>query len=165
MSHFYRHDPRCAEVDHPELVRRLMHEYSDGWALSTASTTLQQVLANCPRDVRIGAWVKPFASFKPGVGVAYAWEPVIFRGGRKRMREQGTVRDWLAENITLQKGLTGAKPKEFCYWMFDMLNVQAGDTLADLYPGTGIVGRCFEEYTAECPVENMPLFASCSATK
>jgi hypothetical protein len=28
-------------------------------------------------------WVKPFAAFKPNVGLAYTWEPVILRGGRR----------------------------------------------------------------------------------
>jgi hypothetical protein len=85
------------------------------------------------------AWVKPFAIFKPGVGVAYAWEPVIVRGGRKRTRRQPTVRDWVSVNITLRKGLVGAKPLAFCQWLLDVLNVEVGDTLDDLYPGTGIM--------------------------
>jgi hypothetical protein len=87
------------------------------------------------------AWVKPFAVFKPNVGVAYAWEPVIVRGGRKRTREQPTVRDWVSEVITLKRGLTGAKPERFCRWILDVLNFQPGDTLDDLFPGTGVMAR------------------------
>lgn len=162
MSRFYRDDPQCAEVDHAGLVARLCRDYPDGWALSTASTTLQQVLAVCPAGVRIASWVKPFCSFKPGVGVAYAWEPVIFAGGRRRTREQGTVRDWVASNITLKKGLTGAKPKEFCYWIFDMLNVTPEDEVHDLFPGTGVVTRCLADYTASRPLQNEPLFQAVS---
>ena len=59
---------------------------------------------------RICPWVKPFAIFKPNVGVAHAWEPVIIFGGRHRTRQQPTVRDRFAREITLRKGLTGAKP-------------------------------------------------------
>lgn len=95
------------------------------------------------------AWVKPFCAFKANVNPAYAWEPMIVRGGRKRTRQQPTVRDWLAESIALKKGLCGAKPKEFCYWLFDVLNVEKGDTLMDIFPGTGIVSRCFEEFTTQ----------------
>jgi hypothetical protein len=127
------------EVDHAELIERLCKDF-DGWALSCSSPSLQQILALCPPDVRVMAWVKPFASFKPNVGVAYAWEPVIVRGGRKRTREQATVRDWVSVPITLRKGLVGAKPPEFVRWLLEVLNVQQGDTLIDLYPGTGIVG-------------------------
>lgn len=138
----YSHDPRCAEVDHLDLVNRMVEEFPDGWALSLSSPTLQRVLTMCPPDVRVMAWVKPFCAFKPNVGVAYAWEPVIVRGGRRRTRKQDTVRDWVAANITLQKGLCGAKPPEFCYWLFEVLNLELEDELVDLFPGTGIVSRC-----------------------
>jgi len=47
--------PEKTEVDHGELFTRLCADYPDGWALSTASTTLRAVLAlpECPDDVRI----------------------------------------------------------------------------------------------------------------
>lgn len=144
MAHYYRDHPDYGgEVDHAELVTRLCEDYPDGWALSTASTTLQQVLALCPSDVRIAAWVKPFASFKPGVNPGYCWEPVVFRGGRRRTdKTELTVRDYLAEPITLQKGLTGAKPPTFCTWICDLLGYRDGiDELADLFPGTAVMGR------------------------
>jgi hypothetical protein len=42
--------------------------------------------------------------------------------------------------ITLKKGLTGAKPEGFCGWVLDLLNVQPGDELVDMYVGTGVMG-------------------------
>lgn len=157
----------CPEVDHLALIRRLIAEYPDGWALSCSSPTLFMIgdliqraayeyfsglshvhsveinckVADCYRDheCRIGAWIKPFASFKPGVNPAYAWEPVIWRGGRKRDREEDTIRDWLSANITLKKGLAGAKPPKFCDWVFDLLGATDEDELDDLFPGTGVV--------------------------
>lgn len=143
----YSHDSRCAEIDHMQLVDRLVDEYPDGWALSCSSPSLRQILTqpNMPSDVRIMAWVKPFAVFKPNVNPAYAWEPVIVRGGRKRGRELPTVRDWVSANITLKKGLAGAKPLAFVDWLFSVFNVQSGDTLDDLYPGTGIVTDRFNQ--------------------
>lgn len=155
----YRADPRCAEVDHSELIQRLMAEYPDGWALSLSSPSLKQIIALCPDAVRVMAWVKPFCAFKANVNPAYAWEPVIVFGGRKRTREQPTTRDWIAESITLRKGLAGAKPKEFCYWIFDVLNVQSGDTVADIFPGTGIVSECLTDYLAKDTIQRQPLFA------
>lgn len=137
-----RHEA-AADYDRPEshqaLIDRLSGEFPDGWAMSLHSPSLRAILPMCPADVRVMAWVKPFASFKPGVGVAYAWEPVIVRGGRRRSREQGTVRDWIAANITLRRGFPGAKPAEFCAWVFDVLNGQPGDELVDLFPGSGAV--------------------------
>ncbi len=141
---FYGHlHEAAADYDrletHRALVERLCDEFSDGWAMSLHSPSLGQILSICPADVRVMAWVKPFCSFKPGVGVAYAWEPVIFRGGRKRTRQQQTVRDWCAVNITLRKGFTGAKPPEFVWWVLDVLNVLDGDEVHDLFPGSGAV--------------------------
>ena len=148
------HPDYAGEVDHAELVQRLMGY--DGWVLHTASTTLKQVLAECPGDVRIGAWVKPFASFKKGIPVAYAWEPVIFWGGRRRNTgrngdtpHEPTIRDWVAEPITLKKGLTGAKPQAVCWWMFNILALEPGDELHDLFPGSGAVLRAWNAYTAQ----------------
>lgn len=134
-----------AEVDYKTLISRLVQEFPDGWALSCSSPSLQTLLTLCPQDVRILAWVKPFCIFKPGVGLAYAWEPVIFRGGRKITRKQPTVRDWVSCNITLKKGLVGAKPREFCSWLVKVFNAMPGDTLEDLFPGTGIVSKVWRE--------------------
>lgn len=141
----YSHDPECAEVDHQELINKLCIEYPDGWALSLSSPSLKQILAMCPDDVRVMAWVKPFCAFKVNVNPAYAWEPVIVRGGRRRTRDMPTVRDWLAASITLRKGLVGAKPPEFCAWLFEVLGMQTGDELDDLFPGTGIVSKLWKE--------------------
>src|SRR5205823_3197858 len=69
------------EVCHRELITRLTDEYPDGWALSTSSPSLTALLPLCPPGCRVGAWVKPFCVYKPGVNPAYAWEPVIWRGG------------------------------------------------------------------------------------
>jgi len=135
------------EVDHVALVEQL-RTYPDGWALSLSSPTLKTILPLCPPEARVMAWVKPFCSFKPGVNPAYAWEPVIVFGGRPRGREISTCRDWVMANITLKKGLSGAKPPEFVAWLCDVLNVQKGDTVDDLFPGTGGCGEIFTLRTA-----------------
>lgn len=133
--------PENEEVDQAALLARLVAEYPDGWALSTHAPALRALLPLCPDDVRVGAWVKPFTPFRPNVGVAYAWEPVLWRGGRRRTRRQATAFDWLRAHGTLKYrvGLIGAKPEAFCFWLFELLNLEPGDTLDDLYPGTGAV--------------------------
>lgn len=130
---------------HAELIASL--DAYDGWAYSLNSTTLQAILPLCPDDVRIGAWVKPFCSFKPNVNPGYAWEPVIFRGGRKRERYEPTVRDFIAANIALKKGLTGAKPLEFSFWIFQFLGMLPSDSFTDIFPGSGEVGRAWQRYS------------------
>lgn len=152
-AYYYKDHPDFAgEVDHAKLIERLVDEFPDGWALSTASSALRDLLPLCPADVRVMSWVKPFCSFKPGINPAYAWEPVIVRRGRKRTRQQKTVRDWVACNITLQKGLTGAKPYEFCAWLFDVLGMCPDDELADLFPGSGAVAEAWEAWKQGGPM-------------
>lgn len=147
----YSHDERCAEVDHGELLALLRDEFPDGWALSCSSPSLEEILHLArsvigPNRVRVGGWFKPFCAFKPNVNPAYAWEPVVFMGGRKRTRTEPTTRDWVSANITLKKGLSGAKPPAFCLWLFDLLGMQPDDELHDLYPGTGAVLASFEAW-------------------
>lgn len=140
----YSDDPRAAEVDHKQLIEYL--NTFDAWALSCSSSSLQEILSYCPARARVMAWVKPFASFKPGVGVAYAWEPVIVHGLRPRARAQQTVRDWCSSNITLQRGVHGAKPEKFCYWLFEVLNLELEDEFFDLYPGSGAITRALDKW-------------------
>lgn len=145
------HHPDALAWDNPDshaaLVQRLCTEYPDGWAMSLSTPSLRTILPMCPPDVRVCAWVKPFAAFKPNVNPAYAWEPVILCGGRtKRPRAELTVRDWLTEPITLKRGLTGAKPTEFCLWILDLLGYQRGDEIDDLFPGTGLMGRAVDVF-------------------
>ena len=133
------------EVDHPALIASLCKDYPDGWALSCSSPSLRTLLPLCPPDVRVMAWVKPFAIFKPNVNPAYAWEPVIVRGGRQpRDRSEPTVRDWVSANITLKRGLVGVKPDAFCFWLFEVLGLFPDDTFVDLFPGSGAVTRAWE---------------------
>ena len=136
--------PDAREVNHALLIAHLCDEFPDGWALSLSAPTLREILHLCPDDVRVGAWVKPFASFKPGVNPAYAWEPVVFRGGRKRDRTENTVRDFVSANITMKKGVPGAKPDAFCQWIFDLLGMRTTDEFVDLFPGSGSVAEAWE---------------------
>jgi hypothetical protein len=139
-ARLYGH-PEWDEVEtHRRLVDLLCSDYPDGWAMSLSSTTLRKILPLCPDDCRVSAWVKPFAVFKPGVNPAYAWEPVIWRGGRtKRSRTEDTVRDWHSEPITLKRGTPGAKPPGFPVWIMSLLgaDVRKGDTITDLFHGSG----------------------------
>ena len=125
------------EVNHELLVAYLCGHF-DAWALSLSAPSLQRILALCPPEVRVGAWVKPFCAFKKHVNPAYTWEPVIFWGGRRRTCRQPTTKDHLVESITMRKGLAGAKPVRFCYWLFEVLGADAADEFTDLFPGTGI---------------------------
>lgn len=143
---------RAADCDDPEwhraLIERLCDEFPDGWALSLHTPSLRAILSMCPDDVRVAAWVKPFAAFKRNVTRAYAWEPIILRGGRPIPTTEPTVRDWIespcvSAPIAMRKGFPGAKPAQVCHWIFDWLNIQPGDEFVDLFPGSGAVQEAY----------------------
>ena len=139
---------------HAALITRLHGGYPDGWAVSLHAPALETYLEICcaivGKDrVRVGSWVKPFASFKPNVNPGYCWEPVIFFGGRTLGSDFPTVRDYVSANITLQRGTKGAKPEAFCNWLFQMLGMRPDDELTDLFPGSGAVTRAWEKWRAQ----------------
>lgn len=143
---YAKHHPEAMVWDDPEehrhLIDRLVWEYPDGWALSASTPSLKVLLPMCPENARVAAWTKPFAAYKRNVRVAYTWEPVIFWRGRISSKDGALVnRDFLAEPITMKKGLTGAKPERFCRWVLDLLGFKPGDEVDDLFPGTGVMGR------------------------
>lgn len=138
--------PEKTEVDHVALVHRLSENY-DGWILHAAATA-ESLAILAPLAYAAGArwcaWTKGFAAFKKNVSVAYAWEPVLIKAARKPVVSgREVMRDWIQESITLQRGLTGAKPERVCHWAFELVGAELGDELDDLYPGTGAVTRAW----------------------
>jgi hypothetical protein len=152
--HYADHPDYAGEVDHRELVARLVGDYPDGWALSTSSTALRYVLDLCPEDARVAAWVKPFAAFK-NQRITMAWEPVIYRARGGAAEHVGhLVRDWIAVAPQVfrggdRTGVPGTKPKEFCYWLFHLLGLGPTDELHDLFPGSGAVSEAWDAWRAQ----------------
>jgi hypothetical protein len=166
-----KHADFAGEVDHRELVDRLVAEYPDGWALSTSASALPEVLALCPyargtdpknpgrvargSSVRVLSWVKPQAPPYP-VRVQFSWEPVILFGGRPYDGGPRTVKDTLiaspqghAFRRVPDEHVRGAKPRVFCEWIFRCLGAEHGDELDDLFPGSGGVARAWQAFTAQ----------------
>lgn len=133
---------------HGALMERMDAE-ADAWALSLHEPSLRTILAMAPDGVRVGAWVKPFASFKPGVDPAYTWEPIVYRTARAWSRKQQTCRDHVSHPIQLRAGLTGAKPEGFWFWLFEVLGAAPGDEFVDMFPGTGGGSSAWEAWTAD----------------
>jgi hypothetical protein len=152
---YYRDHPDYrGEVDHAALIRRL--STYDGWALSTSAEALPAVLALCQPGARVAAWhrgERPTHSWRP----LHAWEPVIYHGGRPvdpsrlQSRRIDSLVHGIAPMTTLPGRVIGAKPAAFCRWMFDLLGAQPGDTLHDLYPGSGAVTRAWATFTRPQP--------------
>lgn len=132
----------AGEVDHAALIARLGAQY-DGWALSTAEDALRRLLPLCPERAFIAPWVKPIGASPNTSGRHNTWEPVIVVPARAL---KPGVRDWLLAQPARGGGtLPGRKPLAFAEWVFRLLGACRGDSLDDLYPGTGIMGRAFLE--------------------
>lgn len=149
QKHYGALHDQASDYDKPEthrlLIERLCDEY-DSWALSLHEPSLRQILPMCPANIRIGSWVKPFASFKANVTRAYTWEPFIFSFHRDRTREQDTWRDHISEPIAMRRGFPGAKPDKVCFWIFEGLNLTPDDDFHDLFPGSGAVTEAWAKW-------------------
>jgi hypothetical protein len=139
--------PEAREVNHELLIVHLQE--FDGWALSLSAPSLRTILPMTPEDSRVCVWVKPFAAFKRNVTQAYAWEPVIVKPVRRRPVSEPTIRDWVSVPITLRRGVSGAKPEAFCYWLFEFAGLTADDELVDLFPGSGAVARAWASWRSQ----------------
>ena len=156
-KHYKDHPDYAGEVDHAELVERLQRDY-DGWVLHTHVPGLRELLTLCDGGgLRVLAWVKPFAAFKSNVPLAYAWEPVLVSAARKPVVGGLTVplRDYLSEPITMQRGVSGAKPERVCWWLFEAVGAEPDDQLDDMYPGSGAVARAWDTWCER--VTNRPV--------
>lgn len=138
-----------------------MDEHPDGWALSTSRDGLRGafpesgaprgVLALCPADVRVAVWVRgrrDGRSRRPH----NLWEPLLVYGGRPDpegvAEDLGDVLMWNGRQHSHPLALVGMKPAPFAEWMFRQLGALRGDTLADLFPGSGAIGRAWEMYVS-----------------
>lgn len=151
---YYGADPRCAEVDHRELIDRLVAEFPDGWALSTSAAALRDVLLLCPPGVRVCPWIRGARrgkAWRP----RNAWEPLIVSGGRPRqvavVEDLSDVLLWGGRQHSHPGALVGMKPAAFAEWMFRQLGAGQGDELVDLFPGSGAIGRAWALYASQAP--------------
>jgi hypothetical protein len=149
------HPDYAGEVDHGDLLSRLAGY--DGWALSTSARALPGVLALAVAQglpVRVAAWVRgvrPHATARHAVN---AWEPVVYAPASRDAscpllpRRVDVLTHGVSAMRTLPSRVIGAKPAAFCRWVFDLIGASPGDTLDDLFPGSGIVGKVWQFYAA-----------------
>lgn len=139
------------EVDHRQLVDRLVADYPDGWALSTSSEALRDVWALCPDGTRLAVWVNGPRKTKSYTALR-AFEALLVFGGRVRreavVEDLSDVLQWRGRQHSHPGALVGMKPAAFCEWMFRLLGASRLDRLDDLFPGSGAVGRAWRLYTS-----------------
>lgn len=149
--YYLAHPDFAGEVDHGELIKRLTCSF-DGWALSTSAAALPSLLPACPTGTRVAAWFRgerPTASYSP----LNAWEPVLYFGGRRQLSAGSARRvDALVHvaraRLTDPHRVVGAKPAEFCAWLFQLLGATSVDDFVDLFPGSGGVAKAWQTYHA-----------------
>ena len=138
------HPDYGGEVDHQALINTLVARY-DGWALSTSDNALRDLLPLCPRAAKVAIWVKPNGPDPRTRGADRQWEPVIYVPARER--KGAKVRNWF-QGLPARGGgtLMGRKPLGFCMWLFKLLGAAPEDDFTDLFPGTGVVARCWGQF-------------------
>jgi hypothetical protein len=139
-----------SEVDHASLCERLTKDYPDGWALSTSSEALRDVLSLCPGGVRVCAWFKG-PRYTKSRRALVSWEPLIVAGGRPlRVDAVQDLADGLVAVGRFRRfpgAMIGMKPPAFAEWMFRQLGASRADRLDDLFPGSGAIRRAWARYT------------------
>lgn len=146
----------AGEVDHAELLTRLAG--FDGWALSCSSASVPAIAALLVAQdlpARLAIWLRRPRSHATA-RVVTAYEGLFYSPARD-VREPGAPQ--IADVFdtvpvarirpTLPGAVIGMKPPAFCAWVFDLLGAAPWDTLADLFPGSGIVSRAWRQYTGD----------------
>jgi len=127
---------------HKNLINKLMNEY-DGFAIAltvhSLSTYMEEIATNSRNGIRVMAWVKPSA-VPSGNRIQNVWEPVIIKmpKTRKNYKSGKSCKDVLIAHPP-RNGFVGAKPSDWTYWVMDAMGVQKGDTVDDLFNGSGMV--------------------------
>lgn len=137
----------AGEVDHEKLIADMTNmvrtETWAGWALSCSSKSLRMLLPMCPDATDVCPWGKPIGVPPATYGRHTTHEIVLVFGGRKR---RPGVRTFLYAPPARGGGdLPGRKPVAFAAWLFDLLGMQPGDKLMDLFPGSGVISRAWDE--------------------
>jgi hypothetical protein len=171
----------AGEVDIPALLSRLATYDGWALSTSAAAlpqVLAECVSRRLP--VHVAPWVKQPRPHK-SARILNAWEAVIYspaRGiipqrdpgdtspGTRATRPKGSRSDTSKPPLqvidtlvgvnprrrpTLPGNCIGMKPPAFCEWIFRLLAGLPGDTLEDLFPGSGIVTRCWHDYTGQPP--------------
>ena len=141
--------PTAREVNFPLLIAHLQE--FDGWALSSGSKDLRKLAPLCPEGTRFGAWVQGMTFSKPGISPRYAWQPVMYWPARKNQTSMAhlTPVDWVKADATRMRGVAGAKPEAFCFWIFRILGTSRDDEFVDLFPGSGAVTQAWAKFRGQ----------------
>jgi hypothetical protein len=144
--------PDAADWDEPVRHRQLLEELVegyDGWAIATSPDGIA-AYGTLPSVCRIMAWVKP--NGQPGAHrLRSVWEPVILFppvGRRSNRKGVGSIPDVLTCNAP-RGGFKGQKPEEWTHWILRAFSYQAGDSVVDVFSGSGAVEKAIKNFRCE----------------
>lgn len=133
---------------HKAMVDRLVSEY-EGWVIAMVPDSLRHYLQWVPERTRIAVWHNPNV-MPTGSHPRRRWEPVLVYvpTGRRHVSAAPTpVGDVLTAGhqqpgVKPHQRFAGRKPAAWTRWVLDMLGYDPDtDTVDDLFPGSGAVGR------------------------
>jgi hypothetical protein len=86
--------------------------------------------------------------------IAYADPPYLGQSAKKPARtekdaDRHLIRDWVSVAPKMNSRVTGEKPYEFCFWLFEILGATQADELTDLFPGSGAVTEAWRRWRSE----------------
>jgi len=150
--------PAAADWDdlsaHRSLLESLCEEY-DGWAIATTPDGLG-AYHPLPVAARVMAWLRT-RSIPGGHRIQSNWEAVIVLPpeGRRSRASGRRMNDTLLTPVP-SIGFAGAKPPEWTHWVLNALGYEAGDTVVDLFPGSGSVSAAISTISASSEAAAAP---------
>lgn len=139
-----------APARHRQLLNDLVRDY-DGWAIATTPDGLG-AYGPLPVGCEVLAWVKPNA-VPGGWRLRGTWEAVIVFIPYER--RAGDSRGLVPAHLIAShrpNGFAGSKPPEWARWVLAALGYDpVSDTVDDLFPGSGAIGRVIDELITDRP--------------
>jgi hypothetical protein len=141
--------PAAAEWDDPARHRALLADLVagyDGWAIATTPDAVAAVYPPLPVGTRLLVWHK-LRAIPTGARIASGWEAVLLDppAARRAAAAAAQVSDVL-RCAAPTGAFAGAKPFAWTRWVLDALGYdQDTDTVDDLFPGSGAVGRAVDQ--------------------
>ena len=140
-------NPDAGLWDDPQTHLELIDYMKDNFnsfaiALNTHSLGIysKRIKFGSESGFRICSWIRP-NSAPTGSRIRPSWEPVIVYNSKdRRSYRSGLARpkDYLIANPPRTKFI-GQKPFEWTEWVVDLIGYTDGDTVSDLFPGSGAV--------------------------
>ena len=134
---------------HINLIKVLENDY-DGFAIATSVLGLNVYLKHISlapsSGYRLCIWHKPISA--PSASrIRNAYEPIIIKVHKDRLGYKSHARLDDIRTIKITKnGFIGSKPKEWVWWVLDLMGADKHDEIDDLFYGSGAVTTAIKEW-------------------